>query len=172
MQVNVIEASADQEPVLANLIELYAHDFSEISDLQLDANGRFGYPPLPLYWQERTRHPFLVTVDGKLAGFVLVKKGSEVSGDETIWDVAEFFIVRGYRRHGIGMSVAQEVWRKFSGRWEVRVTERNQAGLAFWERAIAAFTGTQVTAAARSINNKIWRVFSFDTKSTKDKELV
>ena len=163
MQVEVVAATADQETVLANLLELYAHDFSEISDLRLDANGRFGYTPLPLYWQETNRYPFLVKVDNNLAGFVLVKKGSAVSGDENVLDIAEFFILRGYRRHGIGLRVAHEVWRKFPGRWEVRVTERNQAAQAFWSRAVAAFMGIPVEATVIEITGKSWPVFSFNT---------
>ena len=151
------------------MIELYAHDFSEISDLRLNSNGRFGYAPLPLYWQESNRYPFLVKVDDTLAGFVLVKKGSEVSGDENVWDVAEFFIVRGYRRHGIGMRVAHEVWSRFPGRWEVRVTERNRAGQAFWRRAVASFMGTKVEASVVEIDSKSWHVFSFDTGLAKIK---
>ena len=161
MQVNIIPATQDQQPILANLIELYAHDFSEMADLQLNSNGRYGYTPLPLYWQQPNRHPFLVTVDDRLAGFALVKQGSEISEDKDIWDVAEFFIVRRYRRHGVGKIVAHEIWRTFPGRWEVRVLERNQTGLAFWNRAIAAFTGAPVAAAVRSIHNTTWHVFSF-----------
>lgn len=167
MPVQLVVATAEQEPVVANLMELYAHDFSEIADLHLNANGRFGYPPLPLYWQESNRYPFLITVDGQLAGFVLVKQGSEVSGDKAVWDVAEFFIARGHRRHGVGMNAAHEVWRKFPGRWEVRVTPRNQAGRAFWQRAIAAFMGVTVQSAARQIKGKNWHVFSFDTALAK-----
>ena len=163
MQVEVSAATADHAPVLANLLELYAHDFSELADLRLNADGRFGYAPLPLYWQESNRYPFLVKVDAALAGFVLVKKGSAVSGAETVWDMAEFFIVRGHRRQGIGMRVAHEVWRKFPGPWEVRVTERNQAGQAFWQRAIAAFMGMAIEAAVNEVNGKSWHVFSFET---------
>lgn len=163
MQIKVIPATQDQQPILENLIELYAHDFSEMADLQLNSNGRYGYTPLPLYWQQPNRHPFLVTVDDRLAGFALVKQGSEISEDKDIWDVAEFFIVRRYRRHGIGKVVAHEIWRTFPGRWEVRVLERNQTGLAFWNRAIASFAGTSVTAAVSNINNNLWHVFSFDS---------
>ena len=89
--------------------------------------------------------------------------GSEVSGDENVWDVAEFFILRGYRRHGVGMRVAHELWRRFPGHWEVRVTERNRAAHTFWIRAIAFFMGFIVEASVRDINSKTWHVFSFDT---------
>src|ERR1700732_3731876 len=98
--LELIPATPDQGSILANLLELYAHDFSEFHDLELGADGRFGYNSLPLYWRESNRNAFLVRLDGKWAGFVLVKGGSEISGDETIWDMAEFFIVRGHRRRG------------------------------------------------------------------------
>src|SRR6185369_9386659 len=118
MHVEIIPALPEQEPVLANLLELYAYDFSEFMDLKLGADGRFGYKHLPLYWQAANRFPFLIMVDGDLAGFVFVHRGSQVSGDEDIWDVAEFFIVRGYRRLRVGMKAAHEVWKKFPGKWE------------------------------------------------------
>ena len=140
--VEVIPATAEQEPILANLLQLYAHDFSEFLDVPLQADGRFGgYKNLSLYWREGGRHPFLVWVDGKLAGFVLVKKGSEVSGDTNVWDMAEFFVIRAYRRRGVGTLIAHEVWRRFPGAWEVRVMRANVSAHKFWERAISGFTG-------------------------------
>ncbi len=117
---------------------------------------------LPLYWTEPDRHPLLVRVDGKWAGFVLVKRGSEVSGDANVWDVAEFFIVRRYRRRGIGMSVAHEVWRRFPGRWEVRVMEANLTAREFWQRAITSFTGKVNFSVQVEKNGKLWHLFAFD----------
>jgi predicted acetyltransferase len=49
---------------------LYAHDFSEFHEIELGADGRFGYKHLPLYWREPNRRPLLVKVDGKLAGAI------------------------------------------------------------------------------------------------------
>jgi len=45
-RIEVIAAGPDQEPILANLLELYIHDFSEFLDIQLGPDGRFGYPHL------------------------------------------------------------------------------------------------------------------------------
>ena len=126
MQVEVLPAAIEHQPVLANLLELYAHDFSEFSDLKIGADGRFGYSPLALYWKESNRFPFLVKANGELAGFVLVQQGSQVSAAREIWDVAEFFVLRGYRRHGLGARVAHEIWRMFQGPWEVRVADKNR----------------------------------------------
>ena len=161
--VEVVGASPEQEPVLANLLELYIHDFTEFFDVQLDANGRFGYPQLSLYWIDSNRRPFLVTVDGHLAGFVFVSKGSRISGDENIWDVAEFFIVSGYRRLGIGKQVAHKIWKKFQGKWEVRVIDQNQQAKKFWSRAISEFTGKTIDPICFDKDGKSWHVFSFES---------
>src|SRR5882724_12165946 len=89
--LEVIPAAPEQKLIIANLLELYAYDFSEFFSLKLGEDGRFGYEDLPLYWSEPHRYPFLVKVDGNLAGFVLVKRESEVSDDASVWDMAEFF---------------------------------------------------------------------------------
>jgi predicted acetyltransferase len=163
MNVEVIPAPPEQEPVLANLLELYAHDFSALIDLELGADGRFGYEHLPLYWKESSRYPFLIKVNGHLAGFVLLQKGSQISGDEGIWDVAEFFIVRGYRRLGVGMKAAHEVWKRFPGEWEVRVIVRNQRAKEFWARAIGEFLGGTIHPTLFKKNGGAWHVFSFES---------
>lgn len=158
MSVEVIAAAPEQEPILANLLELYAHDFSEFLDLDLGPDGRFGYKQLPLYWIEANRYPFLVRVDGKLTGFVLVKR------DGAVWDMAEFFVVRAYRRRGVGTGIAHQVWRRFPGPWQVRVLEANRAGRQFWERSISAFTGEPVDSVPAERNGKLWRIFAFESR--------
>ena len=45
---------------MANLLELYAHDFSEFHNVEIGEDGKFGYQALPLYWSEPDRHPFLI----------------------------------------------------------------------------------------------------------------
>ena len=156
--IEVIRATAEQEAILANLLELYAHDFSEFHKIELGEDGRFGYPDLPLYWREPDRHPFVVRVDGKLAGLVLVKADSR-----KVWDMAEFFIVRGYRRSGVGTQVAHEVWRRFPGPWEVRVMEKNHSAGQFWERAIGAFTGETARLDRVEKGGQPWHAFSFES---------
>jgi hypothetical protein len=94
MQVDLIPAKPDQEPILANLLELYLHDFSEFHHLEIGPDGRFGYPNLHLYWNNPDRHAFLIQVNGKLAGFALIKKEPDTPSGQSAWDMAEFFILR------------------------------------------------------------------------------
>ena len=162
-QLEVVPATREQEPILKNLLELYSQDFSEFQELSIGADGRFGYKRLPLYWSEPDRYPFLVRMDGKLAGLVFVKRGSEVSGDEAVWDMAEFFILRGYRRRGIGMQTAHEVFGRFPGLWEVRVMPSNVAACQFWARAIPSFTGGTIHSARVEKDTKLWELYSFES---------
>ena len=170
--IELVPAAPDQQPILANMLELYAHDFSEFHELELGVDGRFGYPYLPLYWSDPNRRPFLVRVDGKLAGLVLVKSGSELSGDETVWDMAEFFVVRRYRRRGIGTYMAHEVWRQVPGLWEVRVMESNHSAHLFWAHAISGFTGEAVLSSCVENGGQLWRVFAFKSKPVPQSGLV
>jgi predicted acetyltransferase len=163
--VEITAVAPDQESVLANLLELYAYDFSEFHNLNLDENGRFGYAPLPLYWSEANRHPFFIRIDGKLAGLVLVKKGSEISGNCEAWDMAEFFIVRGYRRQGAGSQAAYQTWRRFPGLWEVRVMQKNTLALQFWAKAISAFVGETMRPRRIEKDGNFWELFSFRSDS-------
>jgi len=163
----VIPAAPEHAPILANLLELYAHDFSEFHNLDIGEDGRFGYPSLPLYWSDPDRHPFLLRIEGKWAGLVLVKKGSEVSGSfgkDAVWDMAEFFVVRGCRRRGIGTQAAHEVWRRFPGMWEVRVMQANVSAQQFWAGAISIFTGEAVQPVAIDKAGERWSLFSFESK--------
>ena len=129
MGVEVIEAEAADKPVLRQLLELYQHDFSEFVDADVDDNGLYGYRYLDNYWSEPDRHPFLFRVDGRWAGFALVRAGDP-------HDLAEFFVMRKYRRHGVGTLLAREVFSRFPGAWQVRQMASNPAATAFWRRAI------------------------------------
>lgn len=164
VHTEVLPASANHEPIFANLLELYAHDFSEFHEIELGADGRFGYNDLPLYWRDPNRHALLVKIGDKLAGFVLVKRISDISTNELIWDMAELFILRGYRRHRIGTAAAHQVWRRFPGLWQVRVMHSNRDAHRFWDRAIAAFKGQTIESVVVEKNGKLWHYFLFQSE--------
>ncbi len=157
-------AVREQSPILANLLELYVHDFSEFQPLDIGPEGRFGYKSLPQYWSDANRHPFLIRFDGKLAGLALVKGGSEISDNQEVWDMAEFFVLRGYRRHGIGTLAAQEVWRRFPGPWEVRVMQSNPSAISFWNRAISDFILESTKPVRIQKAGRSWQLYSFKSE--------
>jgi predicted acetyltransferase len=165
-EVTVLRARASDAPLLANLLELYIHDLSAVfTHVRLGADGRYGYPKLPLYWTESERRfPFLIRCAGEIAGFSLVTRGSPVSADPEVLDVAEFFVLRAWRGRGVGRRAAFRLWREQPGRWTVRVASGNTAAIAFWTRTVEAFTGGQSSAREFAGEPHTWRVFEFESR--------
>lgn len=127
--VEVVEAPIGDKDVVRRLLELYAHDFSEITGADVDRHGRFGYRSLDAYWTEPERRPFLFRVNGNWAGCALVRTGRP-------HDMAEFFVLRKYRRGGVGGEAARQVFARFPGEWQVREMAANTAAIAFWRRVV------------------------------------
>jgi predicted acetyltransferase len=78
-------------------------------------------------------------------------------------DMAEFFILRGCRRRGIGTQVAHQVWKQFPGPWEIRVMDSNISAHHFWQRAISTFTGESIHPVFAEKGGKHGKVYSFNS---------
>jgi len=155
-------ATTAEAPLLANLLELYTHDLSAVFKLDVGADGRFGYAKLPLYFNEPARRfPFLFRVGGKPAGFALINRGSLVTDDPEVLDMAEFFVLRRYRRTGIGGRAAQMLWNRLPASWVVRVSGGNLAGREFWTPTIARYSAGRYEETHRPGTPHDWHVFQF-----------
>ena len=160
--VALVRASKSDKDTLENLLHLYIHDFSEFLGMKPSEEGWFSYPALPLYWSEPGRDAFFVRSAGSLVGFALVAQGSVVSGDPKVFDLAEFFIVRGVRRRGVGQAVARDLFRSIPGMWEVRVAEFNTPARQFWRHVIEQYAGSQFEIEAWTRDDgSSWDVFRF-----------
>jgi predicted acetyltransferase len=146
MKVEVTAAQFYEKAVLRNLMELYQYDFSEMEGEDVNDFGLFGYRYLDHYWTDPGRFPFLIRVDGKLAGFALVRRGRYLPEKHPLPQaiplmMAEFFVMRKYRRQGVGALAAKELFSRFTGRWEVGQIAQNPAAQAFWRKVIGEYTG-------------------------------
>ncbi|MEC4818405.1 MAG: hypothetical protein SAK29_34810 [Scytonema sp. PMC 1069.18] len=75
--------------------------------------------------------------------FVIADGRSYLSGDEHTMDMAEFFILRKYRRQGIGYRVASFIFDLFPSKWEVRQLGLNADAQTFWRKVINRYTNNQ-----------------------------
>lgn len=110
MQVEVSAASHQENSILSNLWQYYLYEFSQISDIELDGTGLFSYLYLDHYWTEPDHFPFLVRVHGESAGFALLRRGTyfpqQLDSDRSGMMIAEFFVMKGHCRQGVGTQVA------------------------------------------------------------------
>jgi predicted acetyltransferase len=84
--------------------------------------------------------------------------------DDEAYDVAEFFVLRRYRHRGIGRALAEKVWHRFPGKWQIRVMANNFVALRFWAASIAKFTGRIANSSSVESDGIAWHVFSFDSR--------
>ena len=137
--VEVTVALPEDRVALANMMQLYAHDFSELwaggPRGELAGDGLFAAYPLDAWWREPDHVALLVKVGGFLAGFALLDRMSH-TGCPLDRNMAEFFIVRKHRRSGAGTTAARAIFSRYPGRWEAAVARANHAALAFWRTAI------------------------------------
>ena len=134
--ISLSPATKAERPALDNLMQLYIYDWSELRPLDVGDDGRFHDYPLDAYWEDDWRHPLLLRVDGRLAGFALVSARSRLSGTPGVFDMAEFFVMRRYRRQGVGLAAASAAFDRFEGPWEIRQHDENTGATAFWRRVI------------------------------------
>lgn len=162
--VSLEPASASDAALLSNLLELYIHDMSAVfTQLELGADGRFGYAELPLYFSEPARRfAYVIRHDERVVGFALAKRGSPWADEPEVLDVAEFFVVRAHRRHGVGARAALLLWQALPGRWMVRVAASNTGALDFWRAAVAEFSQGTAEETTHSAAGREWQVFRFE----------
>jgi predicted acetyltransferase len=158
MQVELKTARVDDKPVIANLLQLYLHDFSEFAGWAINEHGLFDYPWLDHYWRDPARFPFLIRVDGELAGFALVHS-SDQEGPQ-VHHLAEFFVLRKFRRMGVGEAAARQLFDRMPGSWSVAQMARNVVAQHFWRMVIRRYTGGSFTERREDDRGRIIQEFT------------
>lgn len=138
MRIDLVPIVPSTASVLSRLMQFYSYDFSEIMGTDIGDEGQFAQRDVNQYFADG-RHPFLIQVDGRIAGFVIVDEKSLFGHEEAPLDVAEFFVLRKWRRQGVGRTVAETVFGRYHGIWEVRQVSKNVAATAFWREVIGRF---------------------------------
>ncbi|MCK0473231.1 GNAT family N-acetyltransferase [Halalkalibacter sp. APA_J-10(15)] len=165
IQIKLVEES--EKSVLKQLIEFYEYDFSEFNNHDVNKHGYYGYRYFDHYWTEDDRVPLFITVDEKIAGFVLINDYCYVLKEKPSRSIAEFFVMRKYRKQGIGTKVAYLVFDRFKGNWEVLVHPENRVSFHFWKNVIEDYT--QGDFLTKEVTTEEWAgtgyIFSSDGKS-------
>ncbi|MEO1404346.1 MAG: GNAT family N-acetyltransferase [Cyanobacteria bacterium J06635_1] len=134
MALEIYKALRQDKLMLRHLLELHQHDLSPFSNADLNEQGEFGYPYLDHYWVEPGRYPYLAKLSGKLAGFALVNTHHYLP--ESDYSMAEFFVMRRYRRQGLGRAMAMHIFEQHPGIWEIRQLPGHIEALTFWKNTI------------------------------------
>jgi predicted acetyltransferase len=156
IEVRLVAATRADAPVVERLLQLYEYDYSEYAAhaVDVDARGLFTTVDTEAIWRPGYR-VFLIEAGGKVAGFAFVTRDASHLGDDETWAIDEFFVLRRYRRQGVGERAARDLFDGFPGRWEVSELRENVAAQAFWRRVIDRYTGGRYREV--ELDDERWR---------------
>ncbi|MGD8189934.1 GNAT family N-acetyltransferase [Brevibacillus ginsengisoli] len=149
MMIELQHMNRSHKDTLRNLFELYTYDFSEYMNAEVDDHGRYSVNYSDQYLMDESYSTFLVLIDGRTAGFAVVK-----ADHHETFSISQFFIMRKYRRTGAGKLVATKLFDQYRGNWRVAQIAKNLPAQAFWRKVIAEYTKSNYTE--RYQQDRIW----------------
>ena len=89
---------------------------------------------LMIIGMRKGRFPYLIRVDGKIAGFALICPHCDYREEADARCFGEFFVMLKYRRMGVGKQVATQLFDLHRGHWEVCLLEKQCSGWSLLEK--------------------------------------
>ena len=154
-------AQRDELETIENLMQFYMYDFSEWLPLKLGEHGFFNAQPKPGYWRNPATRPFLIKVNGELAGFVTVDDETQVPGAE--YNIGYFFVSRRFRGQGVAKFVVSALLSRFPGQWQIFHLDVNQPAQRFWARVLPDLTHGEFTLHQQPVDGYPCTVYRFQT---------
>ncbi|WP_297106124.1 GNAT family N-acetyltransferase [uncultured Devosia sp.] len=130
-------ATLADRPLIANLVQLYLYDMTEFMPFPVGPDGHFEYGFLDRFW----RHPYTIMSGDEIAGFALVVDECPLTGRAPCWFMAEFFVLRAYRKRGVGKAALDLAFAAHPGPWHIAVPQANRAAQAFWSKVLVERAG-------------------------------
>jgi len=143
-------AQRDELQTIENLMQFYMYDFSQWLPLKLGEHGFFSIQQKDDYWRNPATQPFLIRVDGELAGFVTVDNDTHIDGAEH--NIGYFFLTRRFRGQGVAQFVVSALLSRLPGQWQIFHIDANLPAQRFWARLIPELTGGAVTRQQRAVD--------------------
>lgn len=149
----------DADTILRNLFEHYLHDMAVWFEFDTKESGAYEFPTGEI-WEQGYQVNLLY--NGRLpVGFALIGSGEEFVRQAGVNDIDEFFVLRRYRRRGVGRAFATTLFDRMPGDWLVRVFQRNRDGIPFWRSTIDLYTGSSFSETTHTVNGYPWSYFLF-----------
>ncbi len=140
MDISLKQISSSARAILENLFTYYVYDMSEYTGCGPDQNGIYGFKAEALnsYWTDAEHIPYFILAGADIAGFALIRKYP--NAPET-FDIEQFFVLRKFKRQGVGKKALAQILLNHPGKWQIRVLKENSAGLKFWIAAVTNLVG-------------------------------
>jgi predicted acetyltransferase len=157
---------ATDSKIITSLFQYYIYDMSEYAKFSPDENGSYAVSDtvskLSDYWKLPEHYPYLITVDGEIAGFSLLRR---FPFNKNYFDIGQFFILRKYKNKGVGKKAFQLSVRKHPGKWITRVLLNNTGAYNFWLNVISEISSENQKILKEKYYDNIMYFFYYDVEN-------
>jgi predicted acetyltransferase len=123
----------EHHATLANLMQAYEAEFSDLTQKLPDARGVFK----PDTCVDDSHDGYLLYNEhGVPLGFCI--KGT-ING---FHDISEFYVIPAARRKRLGFDFATSIFNLYEGRWQVRQMWEASRARRFWKKTLEIYTGS------------------------------
>lgn len=138
-KVVLIKVNKENIDALKNLYQLYQYDFNVMHADDLNS-GELNEEDFNIdnYIIDSDKVAYLFRVENKIVGFTMLNDYPYLL-PEKITCLSEFFVMEEYRRLGVGLSAAKQIFVKYPGRIILEVRKSNLKAEPFWNKAISSF---------------------------------
>ena len=143
--VKLVKVESKDKSILQNLFQLYMHDITASLPMDVNEHGLFEYNYIDSYFTEENRYAYLIYIDNKIGGFVLIDDefmvlDKQKENDTACYDFSEMFILNAYKKKGIGEVVVKQIFDMYKGNWEIRPVPRSEGAKRFWLKVVRNYT--------------------------------
>ena len=157
MPLRLVEINDSHVHVLAQLQQFYQYDLSEFEHDEPNDSGLFHVSTaIP-----SAADVHLIVLKGKPAGVVCY---SELSNKKSVpqYRLEHLFIMRCYRKLGIGEEIVRIIFDQLPGNWDVEVSVHNDGAIAFMRQVLRRYT----FRSFRELNSQDGQTRIFEFQST------
>ena len=129
--IGLSQVRPGDRPLLWRLLQDYLRELSRWYDIFPDSEGNYPYRYFDAYFSEPDRVALLILDGESLVGFALLNAHSCI-GEAPDYVLAEFTVLPAYRGRGIATQAVQRILSEYSGRWEIKYSEKNTAASRLW----------------------------------------
>ncbi|MEU8362842.1 GNAT family N-acetyltransferase [Nonomuraea sp. NPDC048882] len=141
--------SAADRPVAERLWLMFRHDMADYQGGLPSRDATYHSDRLQAALANDDWAAYLFTSDDHPVGFAFVRA---LSGPARVLN--SFFVVRGARRSGIGMTAVRDVLSRHPGPWEIAFQDANTTAVSFWRRVATELAGQAWTEERRPVPHR------------------
>lgn len=162
---------AETTELIRNMFQYYIYDMSEYTKFSPNEDGTYivdeSIIQLNNYWTRPNHYPYLIKVDGEIAGFVLLREFPFSKGYN---DIGQFFVLRKYKGMGVGREAFRLSVRMHPGKWITRVLPNNQGAYTFWRKVISEIADKSPEVRNEKYMDKEMVFFYYSVRENRDED--